>query len=351
MSGILLLSDGTKFAGELEGAASPVTGWLTANTAVVGFQEMLTDPVYQNTLLAFTYPEVGNVGVTKIFSESQSIQPKGLIVRELCKSPSHYRAEGGFEEMLSGSGVPCLTGVDTRGLAVHLRKAGEMPAVIAPAGFDERALIKQLANEERPQWEKIDSPAMQAPENAPEVAVIDLGMRSSFAKQLCRCCKPARFSHDAVPDVILKNDPGAVIVTDGPSFNYPPQETVETIKNVCGRLPLLACGLGNIALGLAMGAKMTFLERGHHGANYPVRRLSDGKIETTRQQHSVILDRKSVEKCGNLNVSMLNVNDASVEGVMSEDGSAIGYQALLPVAGRSDTNRHLLDFIESINNF
>ncbi len=351
MNGILLLSDGTKFAGELEGDFSPVTGWLTANTAVVGFQQMLTDPAYRNTLLAFTYPEVGNVGVSDVFSESQGVQPGGIVVRELCQSPSHYRAESGLPDMLSSSGVPCLTGIDTRGLAVHLRKEGEMPAAIASAEFDEKELIKTLANVKRPQWEKTNTTELNAHKSGPDVAVINLGMRSSFTKQLCQCCNPIPFPYDATPDMISKQDPDAVIVTDGPSFNYPPAETVETIKKIAGHTPLLACGLGNTALGLAMGAKMDFFGRGHHGANYPVRRLSDGKIQTTRQQHSVVLNRKSVEKCGNLNVSMLNVNDGSVEGVMSGDGSAIGYQALLSMEGRNNINPHILNFIDAISNF
>ncbi len=351
MDGFLLLADGTKLNGQLSGCSSPTAGWLTVNTGVVGFQQMLTDPVYRNVLLAFTYPEVGNTGEAASFSESDTVQPRGVIVRELCSFPSHYRAGGGLSEMLSRAEVPCLSGVDTRGLAVLLRRNGEMPAMIASADHDESDLLRRLRDTGRPRWAADGEGGTERKmggECGPEVAVIDLGMRNSFAGQLCRCCRPRIFSCDALPETVMEQEPDAVVVTDGPAVGPPPEESLELLKSIIGRVPLLACGLGNIALGMAMGCGIDFLRRGHHGANYPVRDVQSGAIETTFQRHSVVLDRQSAEQCEHLDVSRINVNDGSVEGVRTGDGLAIGYQHLLPLHGRDGVNHHLSEFMESL---
>ncbi len=345
MEGFILLADGEKLHGELLCHTATATGYLAVNNAVVGFQQMLTDPCYQKTLLAFTYPEVGNVGMSADFSESNGIQPNALIVRELCRNPNHYRAEAGLLDLLSNSEVPCLTGIDTRWLAVHLREKGEMPAAVASLEADEQELAEQLEKMQRPAWSEPEKIKMPANQDAPKVAVINLGIRRSFAEQLNRCCNPILFPYNTTKQEIMKCSPDAVIVSDGPSLNYPPEETVKLIKNLAGATPLLACGLGNVALGLAMGAKMDFFKRGHHGVNYPVRRMTDGKIETTLQYHSIVLNKKSVERCEHIEISHENVNDQTVEGIRTTDGSATGYQPTLPKLGRDNINPHITDFI------
>ena len=133
MTGYILLSDGMRLDGQLRGAAKTAMGYLVANTGVVGFQEMATDPAYKGAVLALTYPEIGNVVVTGAFAESPGIQPIAMVVKVLSETQSHYLAEGSLEDALIQAGVPCLTGIDTRALAVHLREKGEMPAAVAPA--------------------------------------------------------------------------------------------------------------------------------------------------------------------------------------------------------------------------
>ncbi|KPK57745.1 MAG: hypothetical protein AMK73_09845, partial [Planctomycetes bacterium SM23_32] len=145
-----MLADGMRLGGQLKGTAQVAVGWLAANTAVVGFQEMATDPTYRGAVLAFTYPEVGNVGVTDAFSESPRVQAAALVVKVLSEYRSHYRAERDLEDLLREGGVPCLCGVDTRGVAVHLREAGEMAAAVAPADADPDDLLQRLASFGRP---------------------------------------------------------------------------------------------------------------------------------------------------------------------------------------------------------
>ncbi len=352
MDGFLLLADGTKLEGELRGGYdSPVTGWLTANTGVVGFTQMLTDPVYHKVLLSFTYPEIGNTGVERASLESEDIQPNALIVREVCSYPSHYRSEQGLLDFLNDSNTVCLSGVDTRWLAVHLRMKGEMPALIASEKHEqeEADLLEKISDLQRPAWEKIRGKASPPQSNdSPNIVLIDLGMRNSFAGQISRCCQPTILQSNATPDTVWEQNPEALIVTDGPAFSHPPHGIVETLKSLTGRLPILACGLGSAALGMAMGCKVEYLQRGHHGANYPVRNIKDNSLENTQQRHSVVLNRGSVEDSENVELAFANVNDGSVEGIRTCDGSALGYQPLLSPRGKDGINSHILDFFGTI---
>lgn len=353
MDGFLLLADGTKLEGELRGGYdSPVTGWLTANTGVVGFTQMLTDPSYHNVLLSFTYPEIGNTGVERASLESEDIQPNALIVREVCSYPSHYRSEQGLLDFLNDSNTACLSGIDTRWLAVHLRVKGEMPALIASEEHEqeEADLLEKISGLQRPVWEQITGtvPPTQSSKDSPNIVLIDLGMRNSFAGQISRCCQPTILQSDATPDAVWEQNPEALIVTDGPAFSHPPHEIVETLKSLTGRLPILACGLGSAALGMAMGCKVEYFQRGHHGANYPVRNTEDNSIENTQQRHSVVLNRQSVEENESVHLAFVNVNDGSVEGIRTSDGSALGYQPLLSSHGKEGINHHILDFFGTL---
>lgn len=345
MNGYILLADGTRLVGKLAGARKFAYGFLAANTGVVGFQEMITDPAYRGSLLAFTYPEVGNVGVTKAFSESSGVQAAGVVVRVLSEFRTNYRSEQSLNDFLADAGVPCLTDVDTRGLAVHLRDKGEMPAAIVPADADAEQVRKTLAGVQRPVFTPADPAVARNGRMGPRVAVIDLGMRRSLLGQLSLCSVPEVFAWNAAAETILASRPAGLFVSDGPGNTLPPRETVEAVRALIGRLPILACGLGHVALGIALGCKAVFLPRGHHGANYPVRDVTEGSVEVTEQRHSVVLDRSSVED--NTDVSLLweNVNDESVEGIAAAEAAAIGLQPTLAAARPGDVNPHIQAFV------
>jgi len=315
MDGYILLADGTRLEGKLAGARKTAVGWLAANTAVVGFQEMLTDPVYLGRILVFTYPEIGNVGVTKAFSESPQVQAAGLVIKVLSEYRSHYLSEDSLENMLANAGVPCLTDIDTRGLAVHMREHGEMAAAIAIADADPNEMKAKLAALKRPEFKPTECSGPAKAGSGPTVAVLNLGARRSQLDQLALCCRPVLVPHDASPDAVMATKPTGLFISDGPGADAPPQASVKTIKALLGRLPMLGCGLGHVALGMALGCKPAFLKRGHHGANYPVRNLSTGKVEVTQQRHTVMLDRGSVEASREAELLWENMNDSSVEGL------------------------------------
>ena len=348
MDGYILLADGFRLDGKLFGAAetgsASATGWLAANTAVVGFQEMATDPAYRGRILAFTYPEIGNVGMTGGASESPQFQTAALVVKVLCERSSHYLAEAEFRDALRDAGVPCLWNVDTRALAVHLRTEGEMAAAIAPADCDTKKLKKDLAKLERPAFEAPADPPVEAAGSGAKVAVINLGVRRSTLQQLNSCCAPTLVPWDADADAVTKASPAGVLISDGPGGVEPPAETVETVRKLLGRVPILGVGLGHVVLGSALGCAPQFLKRGHHGANYPIRNLVDGSLQVTVQRHTALLERDSVESSKEAEVLWENINDATVEGIRSADGSAVGIQVVPAAPHPGAVNAHLRTF-------
>lgn len=348
MKGYILLADGMKLEGTLVGPPKTAIGWLAANTAVVGFQEMATDSAYKHSILAFTYPEIGNVGIAEAFSESSSVQVAGLVVKVLSQYRSHYLSEDDFSNLLARHEVPCLVGIDTRALAVHLRDKGEMAAAIAPADANVREIEKALTSLPRPQFQPTEAPRAAAGQAGVRVAVINLGVRRSQLRQLSLCCTPEVFSHESSVAQILDSDPAGVFVSDGPGGVVPPQETTETIAALVGQVPVFACGLGNVALGMALDCSPTFLKRGHHGANCPVRNTADGKVEVTQQRHTVTLDRASVTDSPRAELLWENMNDLSVEGIRSADGSAAGVQSILAPPGPGLVNEHIRRFVEEL---
>ncbi len=348
MKGCILLADGMRLEGEIVGPAKTAVGWVVANTGVVGFQEMITDPAYKGRVLAFTYPEIGNVGVTEAFSESSGVQIAGLVVKVLSGYCSHYRAEAEFADALAAAGVPCLADVDTRGLAVHLRDEGEMPAAIVPEGADLQEVLEALSGLARPSFEPTERASPASPGSGLPLAVLDLGIRRSQLAQLSVCSAPVLHLHDADADAVLAGRPAGVFVSDGPTGGLPPERAVRTIRALLGKMPVMACGLGHVALGMALGCEATFLKRGHHGANYPVRNALDGRVEVTQQRHTVVLERESV--VGNAEVELLleNINDGTVEGIRTPDGSAVGLQPILAAPQAGLVNAHVARFMTGL---
>ena len=348
MTGHLILADGTKWTGTLHGASGTAAGWLAANTAVVGFQEMATDAAYKGQILAFTYPEIGSVGVAGRFCESSGVQIAGMVVKVLSEYRSHYLAEDSLENFLAGAGAACLSGIDTRGLAVHLRENGEMSAAIAPDDADLGKLGKTLSAMKRPHFRPTEPPVAAAGTGGVKLAVLDLGIRRSQWQQIARCCRPAVFAHDAEAEEVLACKPAGIFVSDGPGAVLPPDRTVATLRKLLGKAPILACGLGHVALGMALGCEAEFLKRGHHGANYAVRNVTDGRAEVTQQRHSAALQRDSVLASSTAELLWENMTDQTVEGIRAADSSAVGLQAILAAPQPGAVNAHLLEFIEHL---
>ncbi|MFO7955496.1 MAG: hypothetical protein R6X33_00140 [Candidatus Brocadiia bacterium] len=178
--------------------------------------------------------------------------------------------------------------------------------------------------------------------------MLDLGVRASQLEQLALCCRPEALPYDASADDVLAGDPAGVVVSDGPGTALPPAETVETLEGLLGQVPILALGLGHVALGLALGCEASFLRRGHHGANCPARNVRSGEAAVTLQRHSVVLDHDSVAEAADAELVWEHMNDGTVEGIASADGTAEGLQFIPAPAQPGLVNDHIQRFIDKI---
>ena len=335
----LVLEDGRAFVGLALGANVLGEGEVVFNTAMTGYQEVLTDPSYAGQMVCMTYPLQGNYGVREADAESARPWARAMIVRWACAGPSHHSSEATLDEYLKRWGVPAITDIDTRALTRHLRKHGTLRAVLShesrrPANkrleeladaarrvtpLAEQDLVAETSRTEAEEWfaplpEEL-KPVRPAEGDGLCIAVVDYGVKTNILRSLRqRGCRVLVLPHTAtwadieaakVDGLVLSNGPGDPAVLDGP---------VELAKAAIGRIPLLGICLGHQVIGRAAGATTSRLRFGHHGANHPVKDLDTGRVHITSQNHEFQVDASSVP-VGGFYVSQLNLNDGSVEGL------------------------------------
>ncbi|HAZ08834.1 MAG TPA: carbamoyl phosphate synthase small subunit [Elusimicrobia bacterium] len=321
----LALEDGTVFAGRACGAAGEAAGESVFNTAMTGYQEILTDPSYCGQLVAMTYPQIGNYGITARDHESGRPRLSGFIVRELCKTPSNYECVESVGDFLKKHGIVAIEDIDTRALTLKLRDQGALRGVISTLEGDHRRLAakaraassmagrnlaKVVTCEKIYAWENDISSQPDL-----HVAVMDFGVK----RGILRCLAAMGAKVTVVPAStkaadILRLKPDGVLLSNGPGDPEPVAEAIETIKNLLPeRLPLFGICLGHQLLGLALGGKTYKLKFGHHGANHPVKDLETGKIEITSQNHGFCVDLNSLPK--EVKTTHVNLNDGTSEGM------------------------------------
>ncbi len=352
----LATADGEVFTGVSVGVEGVTTGEAVFNTSMTGYQEILTDPSYAGQVVVMTSPHIGNYGV--VGQDSQSSRPavSGFVMRALSRRHSNWRAEGSLAEYFRDHGVVALSEVDTRRLTRHIRDRGAMPVAMG-AGVDE-AELKRIAAEAPPMEgrdlvSEVSTPEayrLEAPgESRGLVVALDLGMKQDILTNLTQ----RGFDVDVVPALtpaedILARDPVGVFVSNGPGDPEPLITTADTLRGIIGKTPLFGICLGHQVLGLAVGAKTFKLPFGHHGGNHPVRRLDDGRVEVTAQNHGFAVDLWSLtdeqppERSGLAGPEMLparvptsfgsvrpthqNLNDGTLEGMALEDHPAFSVQ-------------------------
>ena len=319
----LALEDGTVFVGRSFGRAEAATGEVVFNTALTGYQEVLTDPSYAGQIVTMTYPHIGNYGVNAEDAESSGPQVAGFIVRELCTRASSWRATGELESYLAAAGVTGISEIDTRALTRLIRSKGALRGVISTADEDDAALVARarasrsmlgldLAREvtcSKP-WEYRDS----AVEPRFRVVAYDFGMKTNILRMLARvgCAVTVVPASTPAADVLARN-PDGVFLSNGPGDPEPVGYAVEAIRDLMTRLPVFGICLGHQILGLACGGRTFKLKFGHRGANHPVKNLETGQIEITAQNHGFALDASLFER-PEFVLTHLNLNDRTVEG-------------------------------------
>jgi len=335
----LVLEDGRSFVGQALGAAVLGEGEVVFNTAMTGYQEVLTDPSYAGQMVCMTYPLQGNYGVRDADAESSRPWARALIVRWACPSPSHHSSESTLDEYLTRWGVPGIADIDTRALTRHLRTYGALRAVLSHESrrptqkrleelaaaakrvtpLAEQDLVAETSRTQRDEWLEPLPPELRPPAHADgaglSIAVVDYGVKTNILRSLReRGCRVVVLPHTAawsevesagVDGLVLSNGPGDPAVLDGP---------VQLARQALGRIPLLGICLGHQILGRAAGATTSRLPFGHHGANHPVKDLETGRVHITSQNHEFQVDARSLPE-GDFFVSQLNLNDGSVEGL------------------------------------
>jgi len=335
MKAMLLLEDGHTFSGQSFGASGERLGKLVLNTAVVGYQEMLTDPANSGKLLVLTYPLIGNYGVADKFNESAKVWAAGLVIKELSRRYSNWQAQESLEAFARTQGLIILSDVDTRSLAVHLRSKGEMLGIISSVCTQVKELQAKLdAFRSRPAISSlpgISVKTMAAAEakskSRKKIAVLDLGVTRSLLQQLnASGFSVTLFPYDVSAEDILKAKPAGVILSNGPEEDVGIGTVAEKIKPLIGRVPVLGICAGHQVLCRALGGKLVKMRLGHHGANYPINRPPALKSEITVQNHSLVVDGDSLAKVKGLKITGYNLNDRTVESVESRTLKCLGVQ-------------------------
>lgn len=347
----LALEDGSIYPGYSFGAANEVTGEVVFNTAMTGYQEILTDPSYRGQIVTMTYPEIGNYGVNRIDIEHESPSLSGFIVREESRIYSNYRAEGGLSDYLKKHNIPGLAGIDTRALVRRIRTEGAMRGVISSTDLDDQSLInkakaapglvgrdlaREVMSKEQVSWDqKLDDwtaaeiGQTNQPSNASgtgsHVVCMDFGMKWNIPRHFAsRGNRVTIVPGDTSASEITDLEPDGIFLSNGPGDPEPLEYAHQTIRELIGKTPIFGICLGHQLLSLACGAKSFKLKFGHRGVNQPVLDLETGKVEITTQNHGFAIDDKSLPDC--LEVTHRNLNDDTIAGIRHRSEQVFGVQ-------------------------
>jgi carbamoyl-phosphate synthase small subunit len=352
-TGYVLLDDGTRLDGIACGADGYAVGEIVFTTGMSGYQESLTDPSFAGQLIAYTYPHVGNYGVSAQAMESERPWARAAIMREACDREDAPSAEGGWLRWLSDHRVPAISGVDTRALVIHIRDRGAMRGGVFPATMpigEARALIESeppMAGQDLAREVTPGTVSHHGETGAgAHIAVIDTGIKASMVRELiARGARVTLHPCTASAAQLLAEDPDAVFLANGPGDPAALGYVVQTVRALVGRKPVWGICLGHQLLCRAVGLDTFKLPFGHHGANHPVKDLQTGRIEITSQNHGFAalgpggartIDADEPVRWqtdfGEAQLSHVNLYDRTVEGLELLDvpGGAVQYH---PEAG------------------
>ena len=357
---ILLLEDGTIYQGTAFGASGTASGEICFNTGMTGYQEVFTDPSYFGQILIMNNVHIGNYGVMDAEVESNSVKIRGLIARNLAESYSRLQAEGSLEEYLIKNNIVCIEGVDTRSLVTHVRKQGAMNCIISSEILDIKELKKELSKVPAMNGLELASQVttqqefeLGDPTSSIKVAVLDFGCKQNILK--CMTDRgayvkvfPAKTSFDKIKSF----NPSGYLLSNGPGDPAAMNYAVETVKEILKeKKPVFGICLGHQLLALANGVTTYKLHHGHRGLNHPVKNLLTGKCEITTQNHGFGVDPNSISKEKNIEVTHINLNDQSVEGIRLKDQPAFSVQYHPESTPGPQDSRYLFDeFISLIQN-
>ena len=377
---LLVTADGAEFRGVAVGAVGVATGEAVFNTAMTGYQEVVTDPSYTGQIVVMMAPHIGNYGVTASDDQSGGPRAAGLVVRSLSRMASGTRADGPLDGYLAETGIVALADVDTRRLTRHVRAHGAMPVAMG-SDVDAADLIEMaravpdMAGQDLASRVTTEKPYFVPPvgERRATVAAFDFGIKKAILDQLTtRGCGVHVLPTGTTPEDVMAMGPDGIFLSNGPGDPEPLTGPVATVRSLLGEVPMFGICLGHQIMGIALGATTYKLPFGHHGANHPVRRLLDGGVEITSQNHGFAVDLWSVSDrprpepadglpgpdrlpayvdtpFGEVAATHQNLNDGTLEGLRCRDIPAFSVQYHPEAAPGPHDARGLFDrFLEMI---
>ncbi|VVM08426.1 carbamoyl-phosphate synthase small subunit [Methylacidimicrobium cyclopophantes] len=347
---VLVLEDGELFRGRAVGSHGTVIGEVCFNTAMSGYQEVLTDPSYRGQLVAMTFPQIGNYGVNRFDDQSARVQVAGFVMREISERASSWRATGTLQDYLSGAGVVAADGIDTRRLTLRLRERGVCRGVLSTEGigideavemacgwsYGERDFVKEVTCREPYAWEM--HPASEDPWRQEEseglraegrrvggegrsplrLAAFDFGVKYATLRLLRRAGFTVRVVPASTkPEEILASGVDAVFLSNGPGDPAALSSLHQTVRALVGRKPIFGICLGHQLLAFALGGRTFKLKFGHRGANHPVADLMTRQVKITSQNHGYAVDPESLPP--QVRVREVSLNDGTCEAMVHEE--------------------------------
>jgi carbamoyl-phosphate synthase small subunit len=342
---LLVLEDGTIFKGKSIGISGTSLGEVVFNTAMTGYQEILSDPSYCDQIITLTYPHIGSTGVNAIDDESDNIVAKGLIIRDLPLIESNWRSENTLENYLNDNNIVAIAEIDTRSLTRHLRKNGSMKGCITTElneaealnqaknwhGLKNTDLAKVVSTKENYEFNQgsydLKTGEFYKSQAKYKVVVYDFGVKKNILRMLCdRDCDLIVIPAQTNVEDVLKLNPDGVFLSNGPGDPEPCDYAIKATEELLAKdIPIFGICLGHQILALASGVKTSKMKFGHHGANHPVKDIVNNKVVITSQNHGFAVDDES-GLSENIEITHKSLFDDSIQGIKVKGKKAFGFQ-------------------------
>jgi carbamoyl-phosphate synthase small subunit len=372
LKALLALEDGLILWGRSFTGPGESRGEVVFNTAMTGYQEVLTDPSYKGQIVTMTYPLMGNYGINSEDLESQGVHVEGFIVKEYHPYPSNWRSQGNLADYLRSSGKLGVEGLDTRALTKRLREAGAMRGIISTMDLDPVSLVRRAG--ELPSMEGLDLvplvtcagaywwPEVPAPNSAPQdlaelwgqksgrkIVLYDYGVKFNIIRSLkARGLEVLVVPATTPAAAILALNPDGIVFSNGPGDPAAVTYAVDNVRQCLGAKPVFGICLGHQLMGLALGGRTFKLKFGHHGSNQPVKNQISGRVEITSQNHGFAVDLESIPDSA-VELTHVNLNDGTLEGLRHPNLAAFSVQYHPEASpGPHDANYLFEEFLEMV---